>query len=119
MAKTNASEGITGRATLRHVRISPQKARLMIDLVRGKQVEPALQVLRFTPKKSARLLEKVVQSALMNAKEAGANVDRLWVSAGWVDSGRTMKRVTPRARGAANVLCKRSSHITVFVSERN
>ena len=106
-------------ATLRHVRVSPQKARLIINLVRGKQVEPALQILRFSPQKGARFIEKLVRSAIMNAKEtAGADVDKLWITRGWVDAGRTIKRYMPGARGSANPILKRSSHITVVVGER-
>ena len=106
-------------ATLRHVRISPQKARLMVDLIRGKQVEPALQILRFNPRKGARLVEKLLNSAIANAREVkGADVDKLWVTQGWVNAGRTIKRYMPRARGSANTILKRSSHITVVVGEK-
>lgn len=106
-------------AVMRHVRIAPQKARLMLNLIKGRQVEPALQILEFSPRKGARLIAKVLRSAIMNAKErAGADVDRLWITGGSVDMGRTIKRFMPRARGSANVILKRSSHIRVQLGER-
>lgn len=106
------------KATLRHVRIAPQKARLVVELIRGKQVEPALQILTFLPKKGARLVEKVLRSAIMNAVErSGADPDRLWVTDGWVDMGRTQKQYLPRAHGRATQLRKRSSHITLLLGE--
>ncbi len=105
-------------ATLRHVRISPQKARLVVNLVKGKQVEQALQILRFSSKKGAALVEKLLRSAIVNARETtGADVDKLWVTQGWANSGRTIKRFMPRARGSANQILKKSSHITIVVGE--
>ena len=107
-------------ATLRHVRISPQKARLVIDLVRGKQVDPALNILRFSKNKGAKLAYGVLMSAVANAKEkAGVDVDKLWVTGGNVDMGRTIHRYMPRARGMATPIRKRSSHITFEVGTYN
>jgi len=123
-AKTRTSAVEAGgdkqtRVTLRHVRISPQKARLVLALIKGKQVEPALQVLQFSPKKGARIMSKLLRSAIVQAKEVkGADVDRLWVTGGWVGMGRTIKRYMPRARGSAFEIRKRSSHITVVVDEK-
>ena len=109
----------TGEATLRFVRISPQKARLALNMIRGQQVEPALQMLRFSPKKSTRIVLKVLESAIANAREqGGADVDRLWVVGGWVNMGRSIKRFMPRARGSATPIIKRSSQITVQVAEK-
>ena len=111
-------ENAVARATLRHVRLSPQKARLVLNLIRGKQVGPALQMLDFSPKKGAKLVAKLLRSAVTSAKEQQAvDVDALWVTGGWVGMGRTIKRYMPRARGAASPIRKRSSHITVVVGE--
>ncbi|MCO6431818.1 MAG: 50S ribosomal protein L22 [Deltaproteobacteria bacterium] len=110
---------VVSSATLRNVRISPQKARLLIGLIKGKQVEPALQALRFSPRKGARFLEKLLKSAISNAVErASADVDKLWVAGGWVDKGRTLKRLIPRAQGRGDIIKKRSSHLTVQLGER-
>lgn len=103
---------------LRHVRIAPRKARLVINLVKGKQVEHAMRVLTFDKTKGAALVKKLLQSAIANARENhGADVDKLWVSGGWVNEGRTMKRFMPRARGSATEIRKRSSHITLCLAE--
>ena len=116
-AKTN--NACVARATLRHVRISPRKARLAINMVKGMQVEPALQKLKFNPRKSAKLLFKLLESAVANAQEqGGVDVDNLWVTGGYVDMGKTMKRWMPRAHGRATPLRKRSSHITVLLDEK-
>jgi large subunit ribosomal protein L22 len=106
-------------ATLRHIRMSPRKARLVVDLIRGKQVEPALAILKFSPKKGAKLAHKLLQSAVANAREqARADVDRLWVTKSWVDEGRTLKRFMPAAHGRAAPIRKRSSHMTIVVGEK-
>ena len=107
------------RASLRNVRISPRKARLIINLVKGKQVEVALQNLMFGNKKGAGFTLKLLRSAISNAVEAAsADVDKLWVIGGWVDMGRTLKRYMPRAQGRATPIRKRSSHITLVLGER-
>ena len=106
-------------ATLRHIRMSPRKALLVVDLIRGKQVEPALAILQFSPKKGAKLAFKLLQSAVANAREqARADVDRLWVTKSWVDEGRTLKRLMPAAHGRATPIRKRSSHMTIVVGEK-
>ncbi len=122
MSKNGNTEGHAGeitRATVKHVRMSPRKARLVIDLIRGKQVEPAMQILRFSPKKGARIAIKLLESAVANAREqARADVDKLWVTQGWVDAGRTLKRYMPAAHGRATPVRKRSSHMTIVLGEK-
>ena len=106
-------------ATLRHVRISPRKVRLVLDMIKGKQIEPALQILQYNPTKAARLTHKLLQSAVANAREKGSvDVDDLWVTGGFVGMGRTMKRFLPRAQGRATPLRKRSAHVTVQLGVR-
>ncbi len=99
-------------------RISAQKARLVADQVRGKQVAEALNILAFSPKKAAHLLKKVLESAIANAEHNnGFDVDELKISTIFVDEGMTIKRVKPRAKGRADRILKRSCHITVKVAE--
>jgi large subunit ribosomal protein L22 len=106
------------RSTLRYARISAQKARLVADLVRGMPVDRALNVLAFTEKKAAGLVRKVLESAIANAEHnEGADVDELKVSGIWVDEGPTMKRMHARAKGRGTRVMKRTSHITVKVSD--
>lgn len=101
---------------LRGVRVSPQKARLVVNTVRGAPVAHALNTLRFQKKKTARLTEKVIRSAVASAVEVkGADVDSLVVMEAFVDSGFTLKRSMPRARGRATPIRKRCSHITVIL----
>jgi large subunit ribosomal protein L22 len=106
-------------ATLRYLKASPQKVRLVADLVRGKKVEEALQILRFTKRSCARDLEKLVRSAVANAenKEATADVDDLVVSKIYVNEGPREKRVQPAPMGRAYQIQKRKAHITVHVSD--
>lgn len=105
-------------ATLKHARISAQKARLVADLIRGQRVEQALNTLSFSTKKGAGLVKKVLESAIANAEHnAGADVDELKVASIQVNEGPTMKRIMPRAKGRANRIMKRTSHITLTVAE--
>ncbi|HOQ67169.1 MAG TPA: 50S ribosomal protein L22 [Candidatus Atribacteria bacterium] len=107
------------KATAKYLRISPRKARQVVDLIRGKPAQEALAILQFTPKKSAKMVHKVLQSAIANAENNyNLDVDRLVVSRAFVDQGPTLKRVRPRAMGRANLIRKRTSHITVAVSEK-
>jgi large subunit ribosomal protein L22 len=106
-------------ATLRYLKASPQKVRLVADLVRGKKVEEALNILRFTRKAVAKDLEKLLRSAVANAenKEAGADVDDLVVSKIYVNEGPREKRVQPAPMGRAYQIQKRKAHVTVHVSD--
>ena len=100
-------------------RISSQKARLVADLIRGKSVDQALEILTFSNKKAAALVKKVLESAIANAEHnEGADIDDLNVAKIFVDEGPTMKRIMPRAKGRADRILKRSSHITVVVADR-
>lgn len=102
----------------RYARISPQKARLVVDQIRGQSVEQALTILTFSNKKAAGLVQKVLESAIANAEHnEGADIDELTISKAFVDEGPTMKRIQARAKGRANRILKRSSHITVTVSD--
>ncbi|MEW6764344.1 MAG: 50S ribosomal protein L22 [Pseudomonadota bacterium] len=106
-------------AVHKYAHISPQKVRLVADLVRGKQVAEALMILKFTNKKAAGLVSKVIQSAIANAEHnVGADIDALRVAAISVDEGPVMKRLHARAKGRANRIVKRTSHINVTVAEK-
>ncbi len=115
-AKKNKVKTVeVARAIARNVRVSPRKAKLMVDLVKGKTVDNALQAVRFSPKKTARITEKLLMSALASAKESGAEVDNLVVSGGLVNRAAHMKRFTPRAQGRASPILNRSAHITIVL----
>ena len=105
-------------AVLKGVHLSPQKARLVANMVRGKKVDHALNILTFTPKKGAELIKKVVESAIANAEHNnGADIDDLKVKTICVDQGPTQKRFRARARGRGNRILKRSCHISIVVSD--
>lgn len=113
--KTNEREGT--RAVLRHARISPYKVREVLDLVRGRPVHEAEDILRFSERDAAFTVGKVLQSAVANAhNNDGQDPEELYVSACFADEGTTIKRWRPRARGRATRIRKRTSHITVIVS---
>ena len=106
-------------ATAKRLSLSPQKARLVVDQVRGKQVAEALAILTFSTKKGANLVRKVVESAIANAENnEAADVDELVISEIFVNEGFTMKRIRPRAKGRADRIFKRTCHITVTVSDQ-
>jgi large subunit ribosomal protein L22 len=106
------------RAVARFVRMSPRKVRLVMDEVRGKKVESALHMLAFSPSKGARVLKKLIDSAVANAvQNDGADVDSLVVKRVFADEGPTMKRWQPRALGRATRIRKRTSHLTVVVGD--
>lgn len=107
------------RAIAKYIRVSPRKARLVMDLVRGKDVGVAKGILRNTPQKAARLIEKVLDSAVANAENNHEMVaEDLFISKCYIDEGPTLKRFRPRSMGSATRIRKRTSHITVVVSER-
>src|SRR5690554_6824757 len=102
------------KASVRSVRISPRKARIVVNMIKGKQVEPALQMLRASSKKAGEYTAKLLQSAISNAVQtASADADKLWIKNAWVDMGKTLKRYMPRAQGRATPIRKRSAHITL------
>ncbi len=111
-------DGYISRATLRNVRVSPRRARLVVDMVRGKKVEDAIGILEFANKKTAPMLKKLLMSAVANAREqSSVDIDELMIKSAWVDEGRTLKRFIPRAHGRATPILKRHSHITVVLDE--
>lgn len=106
------------RAQAKYLRIGPQKARYVVNMVRGMQAEKAINVLRFTPKKAARMVHKLVSSAVANAEQrADVDVDALYIKTIYVDEGPVLKRWRPRAMGRATRILKRTSHITVVLDE--
>jgi len=110
---------LKARATAKYILMSPYKARPVIDLIRGKRVQEALNILETTPKKASRIIKKVLLSAIANAENNyGLDVDRLYVAQAYVNEGPRLKRVWPRAWGRANRILRRMSHITIEVEER-
>ena len=106
------------KSTLRGVRLSAQKGRLVADQIRGLPVDRALNILSFSPKKGAAILRKVLESAIANAEHnEGADIDELKVTSIHVEQGPTLKRFTARAKGRGNRIAKRTSHITITVAE--
>jgi len=107
------------QAVAKYLRLSPQKARLSADLIRGKQVEEALNILSYTLKDGAKAVSKVVRSALANARQnKSIDVDTLFVKAIFVNQGPTLKRFRARPMGRVGRIRKRTCHITVVLSER-
>lgn len=107
------------KATAKYLRVSPQKARLVVDLIRGKKTEEALNILTFTTRASAKLLTKLLKSAIANAENnENIDVDTLYVKEIYVNGGPILKRVRPRAMGRASRIKKRSSHITIILAEK-
>jgi large subunit ribosomal protein L22 len=107
------------KATARTVRIASRKVRLVVDLIRGKKVGEAIAILRLTPKAASPVVEKVLKSAIANAEHNyEMDVENLFISEVFVDEGPTMKRFRPRAQGRASAINKRTSHITLVVSEK-
>ena len=106
------------RAVLRGVRLSVDKGRLIADLIRGKKVDQALNILEFTQKKAAGIVKKVLESAIANAEHNdGADIDELRITTIYVDKADTLKRMSTRAKGRGNVIGKQSCHIRVSVGD--
>ncbi|UII56079.1 50S ribosomal protein L22 [Cytobacillus spongiae] len=107
------------KAVARTVRIAPRKVRLVVDLIRGKQVGEAVAILNLTPKAASPVVEKVLKSAIANAEHNyEMDINNLVVTQAFVDEGPTLKRFRPRAMGRASQINKRTSHITIVVSEK-
>jgi large subunit ribosomal protein L22 len=107
------------RAVARYVRVAPRKARLVVDLIRGKSIDDARAILRFSERAAAEVVEKVLNSAVANAeRNLHVKADDLIVGSTFVDEGPTLKRIQPRAMGRAFRINKRTSHITVIVKQR-
>ena len=106
-------------AVAKNVRLTPRKVRLVLDLVRGKDVKEALAILKFTPRNTAPVVSKLIKSAVANAtNNHQMNEEKLYVKTIYADEARVLKRWMPRAKGSASQILKRSSHITVVVDER-
>ena len=106
------------RAVAKYIRISPRKVRLVMDQLRGKKVEEALNALTFAPQKGARIVKKLINSAVANAEEnSHIDVDTLYIKRLYADEGPTLKRFRPRAMGRASRIRKRTSHLTVILDE--
>ncbi len=107
------------KAVAKYVRIAPRKVRVVMNLIRGKNVADAFAILKFTPKAGADVIEKVLKSAVANAENNfDMNVDKLYITSAFVDQGPTLKRIHPRSRGQAFSILKRTSHVTVVVAEK-
>ena len=108
------------KAIAKYIRMTPRKVRLVIDVIRGKNVKDAEDLLRFIPRMASIPIDKVLKSAKANAVNNHDMIeDRLFVAQAFVDAGPTLKRLMPRARGTANSVKKRTSHITIILEERH
>ncbi len=106
-------------AVAKYIRISPQKVRLVMDQVRGKRVEDAVNMLKFAPQKGAGLILKVINSAVANAQQSNdVDVDKLYIKRIFADEGPMLKRIMPRASGRATRILKRTSHLTVVLNDK-
>ena len=106
-------------ATLKYINVSPQKCRLVIDLIRGDNVSEAIDKLNYSKQKSAVIVKKVLESAIANAENNnGADIDQLWINKIFVNSGPIMNRFKARARGSADRILKRTCHLTINLSDQ-
>ncbi len=106
------------RAILRYARISPLKARQVLRVIKGMNAGEALYQLKVIPKKSARIIEGVLKSALANAEQKGMDLDKLYIKKAVADEGPTFRRWLPRAHGRATIMKKRTSHITIVLEQK-
>ena len=112
-------DSVETKASAKYIRISPRKARLVVDLIRGRDVADAQQILDYSPKAAARVVGKILNSAIANAEHNNKlDPDELYVCRAYVDEGPTLKRFRPRAMGRATPINKRTSHITLVLDER-
>ena len=108
------------RSTQKHIRISPRKVKIVLDLIRGKDLGVAIGIVKNTPKAASPYIAKLVAEACANAEHNfGMNKDKLYVSECYATPGRTLKRIMPRAKGRADRILKRTSHVTIVVKERD
>ena len=108
------------RAILKYARISPRKVKIVLDLIRNQPADKAMAILRFTPKSACEYLEKLLKSAMANAENNhNMDVSKLYVAECFVCPGPTLKRIMPRAKGSADRILKRTSHVTIAVKERD
>ena len=105
----------TAKAT--YIRIAPRKVKIVLDLIRNKPTDEAIAILKHTPKAACEPLEKLLKSAIANAENKNMDVTRLYISECSVDKGPTLKRIRPRARGSANRINKKTSHINLVLKE--
>ena len=118
--ETVENQVLEARATLRYSRISSRKVKIVADLIRGKKVDEALAIVKFTPKAASEILEKLLKSAIANAENNhGMNRGNLIVSEIYANQGPTLKRIRPAAKGSAVRIRKRTSHITIVLKEEN
>jgi len=111
---------VEAKASLKNLRVSPTKVRPIIDQIRGMNVEAAIQVLQFSKKRASKYVQDTLKSAVANAEDThGMDVDTLIVASAFVDSGPTLKRFRPRARGRASRILKRTSHVTLTVKAQD
>jgi large subunit ribosomal protein L22 len=107
-------------AVARYIRLSPRKVRLIMDEIRGRKVEEAINMLTFTPNKGGRILKKLINSAVANAQQnSGTDVDKLYIYKIFADEGPSLKRFSPRAQGRATRILKRTCHLTVVLNDKN
>jgi len=120
MARSDGPRADEARVITRHIWIAPRKVRIVLDLVRGKDVEEALSMLKFVPKRASLMVSKAIKSAAANAEQNyKMKRENLFIAEAYADGGPTMKRFQPRQRGRAFPIKQRTSHITVIVRERD